>query len=64
MSLQSLHHPWILCTAGFIFCVAGVYLFFKNVYEEDRTLYWPVLIIIMGVVLIAFGTARYFKVID
>ena len=63
MLLSTLHNPWTLCIAGFIFCLAGVYLFFKNVYEEGRSLYWPVMIMVMGVLLIAVGTARYFKVI-
>jgi len=56
--------PWILCAIGIAFCITGVYLFFKKVYEESQSVSLPVVIIIMGVLLIAAGTARYFKLID
>ena len=59
-----MNNPWLLCGVGTLFCCAGVYLFFKNVYEDDRSVKWPVIIMIMGVLLIAAGTAKYFKVID
>lgn len=62
--MPALNNPWILCGIGILFCIAGVYLFFRNAYEEDRTLYWPVAIMIMGVLLIAAGTAKYFRIID
>ena len=48
---------------NFILLFRGL-LFSKNVYEEDRSVKWPVIIMIMGVLLIAAGTAKYFKVID
>ena len=63
MSLQGINNPWVLCGIGFLFCIAGVYLFFKNVYEEDQSVVWPVLMMIMGVLLIAAGTAKYFKLL-
>jgi uncharacterized membrane protein len=59
-----MNNPWILCGIGIIFCITGVYLFFKNVYEENQSVSWPLVIMIMGVFLIAAGTARYFKLID
>ena len=59
-----MNNPWVLCGIGALFCFAGVYLFFKNVYEDERSVKWPVLIMIMGILLIAAGTAKYFKVID
>jgi hypothetical protein len=59
-----MNNPWILCGIGIFFCVAGVFFFFKNVYEEGQSIRWPVIIMIMGVVLIAAGTAKYFKLID
>jgi hypothetical protein len=65
MDLNELvNNPWVVCTAGILFCVTGVYFFFKNVYEEDRSTAWPAIIILMGVLLIAAGTAKYFKLID
>jgi di/tricarboxylate transporter len=59
-----MNNPWILCIAGIVFCVTGVYFFFKNVYEENQSVSWPVIIMIMGVLLIAAGTAKFFKLID
>lgn len=60
MSIPALQNPWVLCGIGILFCIGGVYLFFKNAYEEDRSLYWPIVMMVMGVILIAAGTARYF----
>jgi hypothetical protein len=61
---MDINNPWLLCGVGIIFCVAGVYLFFKHVYEEDQSVSWPIAIMIMGVLLIAAGTAKYFKLIN
>lgn len=63
MSWLNLHNPWLLCGIGILFCVTGLYFFFRNVYEEGESLYWPIVTIVMGVLLIALGTARYFKLI-
>ena len=59
--MPGINNPWILFSIGFLFCTAGVYLFFKKVYEEEQSLFWPFAIMIMGVVLIGIGTAKYFK---
>ena len=56
--------PWLLCIAGFIFCLAGIYYFKRNVFEEDRSIRNAVLLMIMGVILIAIGTAKYIKIIQ
>ena len=56
--------PWLLCIAGTIFCFAGVYYFKKNAFEEDKSIGPPVLIMIMGLILIAIGTAKYFNLIN
>jgi len=53
--------PWTICGIGIFFCLSGVYFFFKNVFEEGRSLKWPVLIIIMGIVLISIGTSKYLQ---
>jgi hypothetical protein len=58
-----MNNPWILCGIGFAFCITGVYFFFKYVYEENQSVSWPLIIMIMGVLLIAAGTAKYFKLI-
>jgi len=62
--LIRMNNSWTLCGIGILFCVAGVYFFFKNVYEENQSVLWPVIIMIMGVALIVAGTAKYFKLID
>lgn len=54
-----MNSAWTICGAGILFCISGLYLLFKNLYEEDRSIKWPVIILVMGVLLIAVGTARY-----
>jgi hypothetical protein len=56
-----MNNPWILCGMGVVFCCYGLYLFFKKVYEEGQSVKWALLIMTMGVLLIAAGTAKYFK---
>lgn len=56
--------PWIFCGAGLFFCLSGLYLFFKKIYEEGQSVRWALAIIIMGVLLIAAGTAKYLKLIQ
>ncbi len=58
-----MNNPWILCGIGILFCITGVYFFFRNVYEENQSVSWAVTIMIMGVILIAAGTAKYFKLL-
>ena len=55
--------PWLLCIAGMIFCLAGVYEFRKTVFEESKSTRTSILVMIMGVILIAIGTAKYFAII-
>lgn len=59
-----MNNPWILCGIGIVFCCSGVYLFLKNIYEEEKSVKTAVLIILGGVLIIALGTAKYFKLID
>jgi len=55
---------WTLCGLGILFCATGVYMFHRNVYEENKKILAPVLLIIGGVILIGLGTAKYFHIID
>jgi hypothetical protein len=58
-----MNSPWIFCGVGILFCISGIYFFYRNIYEEEnRSRRW-LLLMIMGVVLIAIGTAKYFKLI-
>lgn len=42
---------------GILFCVSGVYLFLKNSFEEGKTLRWPIIIMVMGMMLIGIAAA-------
>jgi hypothetical protein len=55
--------PWLFCIAGTLFCVAGVYYFYKHLFEETHSMNWSFIIMGMGVVLIGIGTAKYFHLI-
>lgn len=55
---------WLLCITGILFCVSGIFLFQKNTFEEDKSIRPSVMIMIMGVLLIALGTAKYFHLIQ
>lgn len=55
-------NPWILCGVGFLFCVAGVYSFYRTAFEENKRILKPVLLMVAGVILIGIGSARYFNI--
>jgi uncharacterized membrane protein len=59
-----INNSWILCSVGILFCLGGVYLFFRGVYEENKSIAKPFLVIIGGVVLIGLGTAKFFHLIN
>lgn len=50
------YHPWIICAIGIFFCVSGIYFFFRNVFEENRTVAGAVLIMLMGIVLVSIAS--------
>ncbi len=51
---------WQLCALGIACCVAGIYLFLKNAFEEDKRIDLAILLIATGVCLIGWGTAVHF----
>jgi len=51
---------WALSVIGIIFCISGVYLFYRKTYEEGEHLRMPIMLMVMGVILIALGTAKAF----
>jgi len=55
--------PWLFCVTGILFCGSGVYFFYKTIYEEDRKLVRCLALLVMGLLLIGIGTAKYFKLI-
>lgn len=54
--------PWTLLIAGIIFCAGGLWLFFRNAFEEDKTMLQPVLIILAGIALVGLAMARFYNV--
>ncbi|HYC41270.1 MAG TPA: hypothetical protein VEB63_12370 [Chitinophagaceae bacterium] len=50
--------PIFFYSAGILFCVSGLFLFYRNAFEDDKRVQRPLLLLAMGVVLIAIGTAR------
>ena len=50
--------PWSYFVIGILFCLAGLYNFYKNVFEEGKSILIPVFIIVMGIVLITIGTGK------
>lgn len=53
-------HPWITCVVGILFCISGIYLFFKNIFEENKTIRGAVLIMAMGVILLTIASYQLF----
>ena len=54
---------WIYYGAGILFCGTGLYLFFKNMYEKDKSIIPAIFVILMGIVLITFGAAYSMQII-
>ena len=48
---------------GILFCIAGIYLFQRNVFEENRKITNPLLVIVAGVILIGLGTAKCYHLV-
>ncbi len=56
-----MNNPWILSGIGIIFCLWGGYKFYRQVFEENQSIAWPICIMVFGIILIAIGTASYLK---
>ena len=52
---------WLLCGTGILFCLSGLFFFYKNAFEKERKILPSVLLMIMGVIIIAIATAKYFN---
>ncbi|PZR29746.1 MAG: hypothetical protein DI535_01170 [Citrobacter freundii] len=51
-------NPWMVLFAGMVFCVSGIFFFFRNIFEEGRSVKWAVIVMAMGVVLISLASFR------
>lgn len=59
-----MQHPWSLIITGIAFCLAGVYLFQRNAFEENKKLLMPVIVILAGIILLSIGMARKLRLIE
>ena len=55
---------WAIGGIGIFFCFTGVYLFHKKAYEEGENMKMPIMLMVMGVILIGLGTAKYLHLIN
>jgi hypothetical membrane protein len=53
-----MNSSWIFIGTGIAFCLAGIYLFQKSVFEEHKKIGAPLLVIVAGIILVAIGTWR------
>jgi multidrug transporter EmrE-like cation transporter len=49
---------WVISGIGIFFCITAVYLFYRKAYEEGQRVTMPIMLMVMGVILIALGTAK------
>ena len=54
--------PWTTLAAGIALCTGGVYLFFKNVFEEDKSIMRPLLVVIAGIILVGMAMAEFYHI--
>ena len=53
---------WTYCIIGGIFCIAGLFLFKKRIFEENKSISSSMLIILMGVILLTIGLGKVYGV--
>lgn len=56
-----MQHSSILLASGIFFCCTALYLFYKNAFEEGRSIKSSLLIMMMGVILLGLGMAAYYE---
>ncbi len=59
-----MNNPWILLAAGILFCLAGLYFFYKSAFEEDKSILPSILILLAGITMIGVATAKLYHLID
>lgn len=53
-----MNNPWLFILSGIAFCLAGIFLFQRNAFEENKKIWWPALVILTGVVLVGIGMVK------
>jgi len=56
--------PRIVIFAGILFCLAGIFLFQRNAFEENKKVLIPLLLILAGIVLVGLGTAKRLNLVN
>lgn len=51
---------WQVGIIGLACCLLGIYLFVKNVFEENKSIFNAIMFMILGVFLISWATAIYY----
>jgi ABC-type transport system involved in multi-copper enzyme maturation permease subunit len=59
-----MNSPWSFILSGIVFCLAGIFLFQRNAFEENRKILFPLLVVAAGIVLISIGMAKKLQLID
>lgn len=54
---------WIYILTGACFCIAGIFLFQRNAFDENKRVTLPLLIIVAGIILVSIGMAKNMRLI-
>ena len=59
-----MNSPWSFILSGIVFCLAGIFLFQRNAFEENKKIMFPLLVVVAGIVLISIGMAQKLRLVD
>ena len=55
---------WIFYTVGIVFCIIAIFIYYRNVFEDEKKISYSVVLMILGVILIAVATAKDLRLIQ
>lgn len=59
-----MNSPWSFILSGIVFCLAGIFLFQRNAFEDNKKIMFPLLVVAAGIVLIGIGMAKKLQLVD
>jgi hypothetical protein len=59
-----MNSPWSFILSGIAFCIAGIFLFQRNAFEENKKIIFPLLVVVAGIVLVGIGMAKKLQLVD
>jgi H+/Cl- antiporter ClcA len=59
-----MNSPWSFILSGIVFCLAGIFLFQRNAFEENKKIMFPLLVVVAGIVLISIGMAKKLQLVN